>query len=181
MITAFLFVALLQILVPAKMILDREEILNSGKEWKFRTAPLDPSDAFRGKYLTLSFKESVFQTSNSDNLNWDKDEPVYLILSNDTDGFAKIISENKTKPSESTDFLTAKVDYYYHNNKKLFLTLPFDRYYVEESKAEDAENKFNESLKDTNTVTYGIVMIKNGDAVLKDIIIGGVSVNEAIK
>ena len=42
----FILVALIQIAVSASMIINREIILKSGKQYKFRTAPVDPYDAF---------------------------------------------------------------------------------------------------------------------------------------
>ena len=47
----FLVVALAQISVPASMIWKRQRTLREGRLWKFRTAPVDPVDAMRGRYL----------------------------------------------------------------------------------------------------------------------------------
>ncbi|MBD3630845.1 GDYXXLXY domain-containing protein [Cyclobacterium sp.] len=49
----FVLIALLQLYLPAKMILDREDILHKGKEYKFKTQPIDPNDPFRGKFIAL--------------------------------------------------------------------------------------------------------------------------------
>ena len=49
LLSVFILVALVQLFVPAKMILDREDILDMGKEYKFKTEPIDPNDPFRGK------------------------------------------------------------------------------------------------------------------------------------
>ncbi|MFE3848617.1 GDYXXLXY domain-containing protein [Flavobacterium sp. LB3P45] len=43
--------------VPLQMIFNQENIINTGTKFKFQTVPLDPHDAFRGKYITLFVKE----------------------------------------------------------------------------------------------------------------------------
>lgn len=48
LLSVFILVAIVQLYVPAKMILDREDILDTGKEYKFKTEPIDPNDPFRG-------------------------------------------------------------------------------------------------------------------------------------
>ena len=50
----FVTVAFLQLLIPIQMITSRERILDKGTLYKFRTRPVDPYDAFRGKYVALS-------------------------------------------------------------------------------------------------------------------------------
>ena len=54
MLLAFIFVALAQLYVPAKMILDREAVLNKGTAYKFKTAPVDSNDILRVKLTFLA-------------------------------------------------------------------------------------------------------------------------------
>ena len=56
----FILVALAQICVPASMIWKRQRTLREGRLWKFRTAPVDPVDAMRGRYLSLRFETEQF-------------------------------------------------------------------------------------------------------------------------
>jgi uncharacterized membrane-anchored protein len=179
-LTAFILMALAQWYVPANMILDREAVLSSGKEFKFRTAPIDPSDPFRGKYITLSFRENHFPVP--DDANWIRGEDVYVLLSTDKEGYARIQSVSKEKPHKNVDFVTAKVGYVTTNgDKNLLVEYPFDRFYMEESKAYDAEQVYLRSLSDTTKVTYALVNTWNGKAVLKDVRIDGTSIKELVK
>lgn len=57
-IILFLIVAVAQLFVPLQMIYNQEDIINTGKIVKFQCEPIDPNDPFRGKYITLNFKES---------------------------------------------------------------------------------------------------------------------------
>lgn len=180
LLPAFIVVALAQLYVPAKMIFDREDVLKTGVEYKFKTAPVDPNDPFRGKYITLSFEENTVKVQNEADWTWN--ETIYLTLSTDDEGFAKIESASKQKPAERTDFLEAKISHVSTNKaNELMVEYPFDRFYMEESKAYDAEQTYRESQRDPSQTTYASVFIRNGEAVLKDVLIDGISIREIVK
>lgn len=178
--TAFLIVSLVQLYVPAKMILDKENVLETGTEYKFKTAPIDPTDPFRGKYITLNFDENTVEIPNKQ--DWIRGEIVYASITTDIAGFAKIKSVSKEKPTDDQAFIRAKVNYVTNDSpNKLSIDYPFDRYYMEESKAYHAELAYRESQRDTSQITYALVLIKDGDAVLKDVLIDGISLREIVK
>jgi len=180
LLSVFILVALAQLYVPAKMILDREEILETGTEYKFSTAPIDPNDPFRGKYIILSYKDNVVAVK--DEKSWATGETVYVSLVKDEAGFAKIASVSKEKPSENKDFVKAEVSAVSSDGtNKLTLYYPFDRYYMEESKAYDAEIIYAESAQDSTQIAYALVSIKEGEAVLKDVLINGTPIKEIVK
>jgi hypothetical protein len=53
---------------------------------------------------------------------------------------------------------------------------------MEETKAYDAEQLYNQNIRERNEKpAFALVAIKNGDAVLKDVIIDGVSVKKIVK
>lgn len=179
-LTAFVMVVLAQWYVPAKMIFDRETVLSSGKEYKFRAAPLDPSDPFRGKYITLRFSDTRFPLPPGE--EWYPGEDVYVSLTTDREGFARIQSVNKKAPHKGTDYVKAKVHYVADDSVKTILVeYPFERFYMEEAKAPRAERVYNESLRDTTKQTYAQVSIMGNTAVLKDVLIDGVSIKELAK
>ena len=89
----FIVLAVFQLFTPTKMILDQEAVLKKGIAYKFKTQPVDPSDPFRGKYITLSYDISSFKTNDS---LWERNQPVYVYLTTDSLGFAKINSVSKT-------------------------------------------------------------------------------------
>ncbi len=180
LLSAFILVALVQLYVPAKMIGDREEILETGTEYKFRTAPIDPNDPFRGKYIILRYDENTVEIA--DEKDWKRGETIYVCLTTGNDGFARIKSVSKEKPAENQNFLKAKVGLISGNNtNELTIDYPFDRYYIEESKAHDAERTYRQSQQDTSKITYALVCAKNGETVLKDVLIDGISIRELVK
>lgn len=177
--SVFLAVALVQLYIPAKMILDKEDTLNSGKTYKFKTEPIDPSDPFRGKYITLNFEDNSVRVKSWK--EWEDGETVYALL-RDSAGYAKPKSIQKYFPSEGSDFIKVKIRYIYSNDRnEVLLEYPFDRYYMEESKAYEAEQVYRQAQTDSTQKTYALVMVKNGDAVLKDVMINEVSIKELVK
>jgi uncharacterized membrane-anchored protein len=179
LLSVFILVAIVQLYVPAKMILDREDILNTGKDYKFKTEPIDPNDPFRGKYITLRYEEDMIEIQNE--ADWVSGEIIYVFLTPDKEGFAKVQSVSKENGTNNQDFLKAKVNYVTSNgSNKLTIDYPFDRYYMEESKAYDAELTYRKSQLDTTEIAYAVVSIKDGEAVLKNVLINGVSLREIV-
>jgi uncharacterized membrane-anchored protein len=180
LLVALILVALAQLFVPAKMIWNREVVLATGTAFKFKVALIDPHDPFRGKYITLSYKENTFSATQEE--DWIPGESVFVALTTDDSGFAKIKSVLKTQPSENLDFVRARLSFLTDNtSNKLIIDYPFDRYYMEESKAHEAELVFRRQQKDDGRTAVALVNVKNGDAVLKDILIDGQSIKEVVK
>ncbi|WP_439482638.1 GDYXXLXY domain-containing protein [Cyclobacterium plantarum] len=175
----FVLLALLQLYVPAKMILDREDILHSGKEYKFKTQPIDPNDPFRGKFIALYYEEAVVEIQSE--ADWLPGERIFVILTTDKDGFAKAHGLAKEYPADNQDFLKARVGWVTDNGTNMLtIEYPFDRYYMEESKAYDAELAYLESQVDSTQTAYAVVGIKEGEAVLKEVLINGVPIRELV-
>ena len=174
---AFAVTALVQLFVPLKMIYDSEITAREGIEYRFKARPVDPNDPFRGKYITLSFDMEDLQTKDT---TWASGETIYISLVNDKDGFAIAKNTSREKPETSGDYISAKV-VYLRENGKISVELPFDRYYMEEGKAPDAETAYAEYVnrKDYKPA-YGLVAIKDGNAVLKDVIIDGIPIKDYV-
>ena len=107
LLAIFILVALVQVYIPAKMVLDSEGVLDSGTEYKFKTAPVDPTDPFRGKYITLRYKDNSVEVENES--DWISGEEVYVILTKDVDGFARIKLISKEIPRYKVDYFKAKL------------------------------------------------------------------------
>jgi uncharacterized membrane-anchored protein len=168
--SSFSLLVLLQWWTPAAMIWNREEVLKTGRTFKFRSAPVDPGDPFRGKYITLRFNNSVYK--NVEKTAWKAGETVYIQIIKDSAGYAKIHSLHKNKPGGETDFIKSTINYLsYDSAKNVFVNWPFERFYLEESKAHGAEQAYLRSTGDSNSVTYAVVKIKKGTAVLENVFI----------
>ncbi len=183
-IIAFVLVSLIQLYIPLSMVLSKEDISESGKSYKFKAEPIDPTDPFRGKYITLRFNER--SVSTPDSLDWSKGETIYLQLAEGEDGFARLVTGTKEKPNNSSDFLKAKVRYAIKRNNhggmtRVSIKLPFERYYMEESKAYDAELAYRKVRRDTAQTAYALVKIKEGESLLNDFLINDVSIEEYLE
>jgi uncharacterized membrane-anchored protein len=177
----FLLVAFVQLFVPAQLIWNREEILETGKDYQFRTAPIDPNDPFRGKYVALRFEENWVEVRDPE--GWKNEEEIYVLLKTDSQGFVKATGVSKSEPAAGSSFVKAKVEYVSNEKglKKLYFNYPFDRFYLEESLAKEAEETYVETQQDSMQIAYALVKIKDGDAVLKDVFIDSVSIIEIVK
>jgi uncharacterized membrane-anchored protein len=180
-ITLFLFVALAQLFVPSQMIYNQEDILNTGKIVKFQCEPIDPNDPFRGKYITLNFKENEIKVKSSK--NWKNNEIVFAKIISSKDGFVKIQSLSKTKPTDNSTYLKLKIDYItnYDNENIIHLDFPFNRFYMNENKAKNAEIAYAESTIDTTKIAFALVATKKGEAIIKDVLIDNISIKELAK
>jgi len=190
LLPCFIIMVLVQLYVPAKMIWDKETVVVSGVEYKFKTAPVDPADPFRGKYIRLRYDSEMVVVDTT--LDWERGELVYAVLNNDEDGFAKIDTLLKEQPNNGQDYISVEVRYasspavrkrYPSRNYKntIRIKYPFDRFYMEESKAYDAEVSAREARIDTTKLIYALVNVKNGDSVLRDVLIDGIPIQEVVK
>lgn len=174
-LAVFAVVALVHVAVPAGMIARRESTLRLGRPYKFRTAPVDPSDAFRGRYVWLNFEQN--------HARWTGEmEPIprkqaFATVEEGPDGFA-VIRRVSSQPPKSGDYVTAIQTYggWGTNSTEVYFQLPFDRYYMEETKAPAAEQTYGAHLNrrgQTNHNTYAVVRIKDGDAVMENVFVDG--------
>src|SRR5690606_9569132 len=175
MFILFMVVAIAQAFVPLKMIYDTEKINDEGTVYKFKTQPIDPNDPFRGKYVTLRFEAENFKTTDT---TWNRNEDVYVCIENDNEGYASIKEILKEKPQEG-DYFKAKTVYFVSGG--LRLNFPFDRYYMEESKAPQAEAAYRKySTAENPKPAYALVAIKDGDTYLKVVIVDDKPIREYV-
>jgi len=177
-IILFVIMVIAQWFVPLSMIIGQENIITEGKVFKFKTAPVDPSDPFRGKYITLQFEASAFPVDSS--LHLDRNEKIYVTIKEDTNGFAAIQSVSKQIPSNTMDFIEAKTSFMM-SDTVVNIRYPFDRFYLEESKASEAEKAYWEAARDSTQIAYALVAVSNGKTAIKDVIVNDKSVTELVK
>lgn len=177
----FFLMAALQLYVPAQMILDREEVLKTGKEFRFKTRPIDPNDPFRGKYITLYFQDNFFLLDSA--YEWDNPDEFYVMIEEDQDAYAQIIGVSVEKPKETRDYFLAKSSstMYDENGIKLWVDFPFNKFFMEESKAYEAEKIVREANVDSLQTAYALVAVKEGESVLKNVFIDGIPIKDVVQ
>jgi len=174
----FIILAIVQLCIPAQMINHRESILKEGKVFKFKTEPVDPSDPFKGKYIYLNYELRSFKV---DNVVWKPSQDIYISIINDSLGFAKASAIHEEAPKNG-DFVMAKVDRYSSAKEVVRFTFPFNEFYMEESKAYDAEVAHRNAQRDSlPNSTYALVYIKEGEAVLSNVFINDIPIAEFVE
>ena len=176
----FILVAAAQLYVPTSMILEREGILKDGKTYRFKTQPVDPNDPMRGKYVKLAFRDNEVLIPNDS--SFEGGEEIYVLLNVDENGFAQISDLVRNKPAREVECVKAIIGYvdFYDDTARIQIDYPFDRLYMEETKAPEAEEIYNEAVVDSTSTTFAVVRIKEGEAVLQDVMIDGISIKELI-
>lgn len=176
LVVIFLLMCTSQWFVPAAMIVEQEDILDQGTTFRFKTAPVDPTDPFRGKYITLNFEGATFHYSGD--RSWIAGQEVFVIVEEDNEGFARVRDVVPDEP-EDGEFFEAEVEYF--NTEYVRLHFPFDRFYLEESKASEAEQLYRETRRDSTQVAYAEVSLKNGKAALNDVLINDRSIVDVVR
>jgi uncharacterized membrane-anchored protein len=179
---AFALMVLAQWMVPVKMILDSEAVLTEGTVYKFKTQPIDPSDPFRGKYVTLTYEVSRVETDTL--YQYESGEPVYALLSVDSAGFVRIESISPQQPEKlNSTVLQTTVGYAssYNGRQSVQLNFSFDRFYVEESKAAATEQVYWDAQRDSAQVAYAVVKVRNGQGIIENVMINDRPILEIVR
>jgi uncharacterized membrane-anchored protein len=176
----FILLALVQWLVPGKMIVDRENIVHKGKAYRFLTEPVDPANPFIGKYMVLNFKQAIFTANKT--AYFESGQTIFALLQTDAAGFAKVTGLTTKEPSATTTYVKATVLYITETDagKEVHLDYPFDKFFMEEYKAPKAEDLYRKANTDTTKKTYALVKIWKGRAVTENLIIDNKSILELI-
>ena len=134
---------------------------------------------YSGRCRLTQNLSDVYVQLGSPNEKWNRGENIYALIETDNEGFAFIESVSREKPENSEDYLFTKVQY--NGQNKLFVEFPFDRFYMEESKAYDAEMIYRENERDITSTTYALVRIKEGEAVLENVFIDDIPIKDLVE
>ena len=164
----FILVALAQLSVPALMAWGRIQTLAHGRVWKFKTAPVDPEDIVRGRYVALRFAAATILSHDEAYQKFAAGTKVYFVLKEDADGFAKIerISE---KPLSGDNVIIGEISYFLDEEEGVIF--PFNRFWVTEKDAPAAEKAYRENSRRGKENAYVTVRVRDGDAALEQLYI----------
>ncbi len=175
---AFAVLAILQIGVCAARIIKWEDILRTGTQIRLRTTPVDPYDAFRGRYVALDFEEETVPAELGPDLQWG--DEVYAVFREDEAGFARIDELRKDQPAAG-NYLRIKVSYLHPTREQIHLEFPFRRFYLKETIAPAAEQAYQARSRDNKRSAYVTARLKNGYGVLEDLMIEDQPIAEFIR
>jgi uncharacterized membrane-anchored protein len=170
-VAIFAAVALIQLSVPASIVWKREQTLKHGRVWKFKTEPVDPIDAIRGRYVALSLAASKIRKEPAPPETGTADSPVYAILKEDSEGFAYVEKLSLT-PIAGDNIVKIEVHYWTYDGWEN-VRFPFDRFWVTEKIAPEAERAYRENSRRDKQNAYVTVRVRSGDAALEQLYIDG--------
>ena len=172
---------LIQLYVAGGMVRQNEEIIHTGQVIKLRTAPLDPNDPFRGKYIALDFPDNSIRVE--DPTSWRFDEHGYVLFDVDTAGFHVPVQISKSVPINSNLYLEVSVSNIIDlpNEQMVYIEYPFDRFYLEEKKAPKAEEKYREALSDSSIQTYAKIYVQDGNGVIDNVYMGDRMIGDLVE
>lgn len=112
---------------------------------------------------------------------------MYAPVKVGADGFATLEPPRAVRPAQG-DWLAVRI--LWHNEQQLRVALPFDRYYLDEQLAPEAERLYRERNRiagNTETgaapllSTYASVRIRDGNALIEELYIDNVPVRTMVK
>ena len=160
-LSLFAVLAVVQLSVPGSVVWRRQQTLKRGHVWKFKTEPVDPVDAVRGRYIALRF--ALDQVASHEPLS---NGPAYAILKEDENGFAKIDHLSAT-PVSGDDVVRVETAGWW--SEMQHVRFPFDRYWVSEANAPAAEQAYLANSRRGNENAYFTVRVRAGDAAVEQL------------
>lgn len=161
----------MELLIPAGLIVRQEVTLKKGKSYEFVTAPVDPVDLFRGRYLQLGFFEDRVDMDQEKYQSLRK--RPYALLERDANGRARIAGLFNAKPSIGDWVRVKKLDSEpaeQAGRVHVRVEFPFGRFYMNENRAPKAEEYFRSfTLPDFSVLK---VKVLAGNAAVEDLYIG---------
>lgn len=177
---AFLILCLVQLYVPARMAFDGHSDLARGIAYKFKTVPVDPTDPLRGKYIALDFEASTVEIDTTE--KWSIGESVYAFPANDGEGFAYVSKISRQMPHSNEHYFECEiVDLPMSGERVARLQFPFNRYYMQEGKAQQAEDLYRQNAQSDDKVLYALVFVRAGSATLQEVLVDGESLEDMIE
>lgn len=170
----FIVLAIIQLAVPLYMVWHWEDVLQTGKQYTWVTAPVDPYDALRGRYIDLRFKEMTGPIIGNAQLN--SGQTAYAMIAEDQKGYA-FISGISVVPPGADSYVKIKVSYVQDGNIAHFV-LPFKRYYMQEDLAPIAEQAYGKSAGKEATV---LVRVKDGYGAVEELYIGDQTIYDYLR
>ena len=182
LLTAFALVCAAQLAVPAQMIRTQQQLLAEGSLHRFRTAPVDPADPFRGRYVALRFDAECVPADSLPH-SVDTRRRLYARLQRGDDGYTVLASLHEQPPAG--EYLLVRPAGWGCGEREQRVLLPFDRYYMDEALAPQAElaylalNRRGEAgVLPANT--YVTVRVLGDDAALEELYLDGKPVRQGL-
>jgi uncharacterized membrane-anchored protein len=172
----FVVVAVVQLAVATGAIVRSELALRTGEAFRFRIQPVDPVDAFRGRYVAIRF--AVERAPAAEDLEVRRGTFVCVSIEVDDDGYAAL-GPAELEPPSSGAYLRLRGGGLYPDEdgkRYVWINLPFRRYYMDEDLAPEAERAVWSGPRGQREASVS-VRIRNGFGVIEELYIGDVPIH----
>lgn len=170
--------ALAQLGVPGGMIAGRERVLRLGEAYRFDTEPVDPYDAFRGRYVALRYADREVEVEDAGRFK--RGQRIYVVLEEGADGVMRPVAVSFEEPSGGV-FLRTRVGHLRSTPDQpdqVVIDYPFDRYYMNEFDAPAAEAAYRAAGREDELTAQAQVRILNGRALLEGVMINDLPIEQ---
>ena len=140
LIIAFICTVLVQLAFPLKMIFDRELILLRGETFLMKIEPIDPYDAFRGRYVSINYTNvtaPIPWSMQQEHYKFDHD--LFIPLKKAANGEAIYQEAREIRPSDTDIYLRVTPEGPTVDYETVWIDIPDKRYYMNEYKAPIAD------------------------------------------
>lgn len=152
---------LLQLGLLLSLVGGAESTLERGRTWKFRTAPADPVDFFRGRYVTLRFPPAWVPLDPA-SAPVHEGQRVHVRLEPDDEGFARFAAATASPP-ETPDYLVLEADEV--RSGRVRVRLAYDRFYMDEQRAPEVERL----VRSGGQTSWAEVRVHEGEGMVVDL------------
>jgi uncharacterized membrane-anchored protein len=166
----------LQLGVPAWLIARHEMVLEHGRAYRFQTAPVDPADVLRGRFVALRF--AAEQVSLPQAKSFSYLESGYAVLGTNAAGYA-MVTDLLSKPPDGGEYIQCRS--LWGNGTNWTVRFEFDRYYMNERLAPRAEAAYREHSSRSQRDACAVVRVLDGGGVVESLLIGDKPIEEFLK
>lgn len=169
---SFFAVMIIYLWFPAQMIYNNEDLLEDGLAYRFKPVPVDPYDAFRGRFIRLGYNLNNIPYPEA-NTTFVRGQKVYMKVAQGADGFAEL-SDVLLKAPDQENYIECKVRSVYENQISVEPPENLSRYYLNEKMAPLAERHYMDLVRDQSSnpeklLVHIDVRLKNGKCIIEEL------------
>ena len=169
-----------QWLLPLAGAWQHEHVVIRGRAVRIRCVAPDPYDLVRGRYLAVRPEENRLPAPPG--MPENEAVSVWATLEAGDDGLARIKSLSLEPVSGPTVIrLVARLNPWAQEDATVFVEWPFDRFYINERLAPDADKLIADLFRDGKERPVAEVRLLDGRAVLTDVLVDGESIRDVVK
>lgn len=168
--------SLAQWAAPMSRIYTYEQALTHGTLIKLKCTAPDPYDPLRGRFLAI--RPAQQQIPVAETLQLQRGTTFYASFSTGDDGLTTL-SGVTLDPPEKGESIRLRTRYF-SNDKNVNFDWPFERFYINEKLAPEADAWLAENIRSAQGV-IAEVRVLNGKAVLADLSLDGKSFRDILK